>query len=258
MPVSIGPHSCTLETIIMKQDYLLLDSDKYDHVRIKHVTRKEPSRPRSAQMKRITFKREYISQALYYIAVLAVIVGAFLFFNKLNKTSNTIKLQNIELKSTQYRLKELNTQYDKVLQDKTAGEAEKAAQEQRVKELEQQKTELERQLQSKLSEKQRVASIQTAQRVYAAASHSEWLAAAGIAQDQWVAAEVLVSRESSWNPNAYNSIGACSLVQALPCSKIPGDWRDPVNALRWGHQYVLGRYGGWPAALNHSYSHGWY
>jgi len=240
-------------------EFELLDSDKYDHVKMgKSKRRKEPSRPRSAQMKRITFKREYISQALYYIAVLAIIVGAFLFFSKLNKTSNTIKLNQLELKSTQYRLQELNTQYDKVLQDKTAGEAEKAAQEQRVKELEQQKTELERQLQSKLAEKQRVASIQASQRVYAAASHSEWLAAAGIPQDQWAAAEILVQRESSWNPNAYNSIGACSLVQALPCSKIPGDWRDPVNALKWGNEYVRARYLNWQNALAHSYSHGWY
>ena len=243
----------------MKQDYLLLDSDKYDHVKIgARYQRKEPSRPRSAQMKRITFKKEYISQALYYIAVLAIIVGAFLFFSKLNKTSNTIKLNQLELKSTQYKLQELNTQYDTVLKEKSDTAAQKEAQDAKVKELEQQKTELERQLQSKLAEKQRVASLQSAQRVYAASSHSEWLAAAGIPQDQWAAAEVLVSRESSWNPNAYNSVGACSLVQALPCSKIPGDWRDPVNALRWGHSYVVSRYGTWQAALNHSYSHNWY
>lgn len=89
-------------------------------------------------------------------------------------------------------------------------------------------------------------------------SHNEWMAAAGIPQDQWSAAETLVQRESSWNPLAMNNIGACSLVQALPCSKIPGDWRDPVTALRWGHGYVVSRYGTWNSALAHSYNNNWY
>jgi hypothetical protein len=89
-------------------------------------------------------------------------------------------------------------------------------------------------------------------------SHSDWMSAAGIPSDQWAAAEALVQRESSWNPSAYNSIGACSLVQALPCSKIPGDWRDPVTALRWGSGYVVARYGSWNNALAHSYAFNWY
>ena len=107
-----------------------------------------------------------------------------------------------------------------------------------------------------LAESARVTPVQ-APRAYSG-SHADWMSAAGIPSDQWAAAEVLVQRESSWNPNAYNSIGACSLVQALPCSKIPGDWHDPVTALRWGNGYVLARYGTWNNALAHSYSHNWY
>jgi len=241
----------------MKHKYELLDSDPKKRGKMyARYQRKEPSRPRPAPVKRIT--KDNLTKVLYYATVLLIIAGAFYFVSKVNKTSNTIKLQNLELKSTQYKLRELNTSYDKVLQEKTTTEAEKAAQDAKVQELEKAKQELERQLQAKLAEKARVASIQASQRVYAASSHSEWLAAAGIPQDQWAAAEVLVSRESSWNPNAYNSIGACSLVQALPCSKIPGDWRDPVTALKWGHVYVLGRYGTWQAALAHSVNFNWY
>lgn len=202
--------------------------------------------------------KENTKQALYYAAVLLIIAGAFYFVSKVSHTQNTIKLNQIELKSTQYKLQELNSSYDAVLKEKTDTEAQKEAQDAKVQELEKQKTELERQLQSKLAEKARVASIQSAQRVYAASSHSEWLAAAGIPQDQWAAAEILVQRESSWNPNAYNSIGACSLVQAYPCSKIGDNWRDPVTALRWGNGYVVARYSNWQNALAHSYSHNWY
>ena len=88
--------------------------------------------------------------------------------------------------------------------------------------------------------------------------HSDLLAAAGIDPSQWASAERLVHRESSWNPLAYNAEGACSLVQSLPCSKIPGDWTDPVTALTWGQSYVLSRYGSWDAALAHSLAFNYY
>lgn len=90
-------------------------------------------------------------------------------------------------------------------------------------------------------------------------SHTDWMAAAGISPADYSAVEILVMRESSWNPNAINpTSGACGLVQALPCSKLGPNWNDPVTALIWGQQYVNGRYGGWQAALAHSYANGWY
>lgn len=81
---------------------------------------------------------------------------------------------------------------------------------------------------------------------------------AGIDPSQHASAEQLVQRESSWNPTAYNAEGACSLVQSLPCSKIQGDWTDPVTALTWGNTYVLARYGSWDAALAHSLAFDYY
>ncbi len=90
-------------------------------------------------------------------------------------------------------------------------------------------------------------------------SHADWMSAAGISPADFSAAEILVMRESSWNPNAVNpSSGACGLVQALPCSKLGPNWNDPVVALQWGDNYVKQRYGGWQQALAHSYAYGWY
>lgn len=90
-------------------------------------------------------------------------------------------------------------------------------------------------------------------------SKAEWMKAAGIAESDWSYVNKLINRESSWNPNAVNpSSGACGLVQSLPCSKIPGDWNNPVDALKWGNSYVKGRYGSWANALGHSDSKGWY
>lgn len=86
-----------------------------------------------------------------------------------------------------------------------------------------------------------------------------WLSASVIPRDQWGYAEWLVQKESGWNPNAVNrSSGACGLAQALPCSKVGSDPHNPVVSLNWMHSYVMGRYGSWAAAVEHSKSRGWY
>lgn len=80
-------------------------------------------------------------------------------------------------------------------------------------------------------------------------SKEEWMTAAGIAQSDWAYVDYIVSKESGWNPNATNpSSGACGLVQALPCSKVPGNGYNPVDNLRWAVGYANGRYGGWAGA----------
>ncbi len=88
---------------------------------------------------------------------------------------------------------------------------------------------------------------------------TEWLAASNIPESSWGYADFMVSRESSWNPNARNvSSGACGLAQALPCSKVPGNPYDPVNSLNWMNSYVNGRYGSWEAAYNFWLRMHWY
>lgn len=80
-------------------------------------------------------------------------------------------------------------------------------------------------------------------------SKEDWMRAAGIAESDWGYVDYIVSAESGWNPNATNpSSGACGLVQALPCSKVPGNGYDPVDNLRWGSGYATGRYGSWAGA----------
>lgn len=88
---------------------------------------------------------------------------------------------------------------------------------------------------------------------------ADWMAAAGIAQSDWQYVDYIVSRESGWNPNATNSSsGACGLVQALPCSKVPGNGYDPVDNLRWATGYATGRYGSWAGAYNFWVNNHWW
>lgn len=87
----------------------------------------------------------------------------------------------------------------------------------------------------------------------------EWMAAAGISEADMGYVDYIVSRESGWNPNATNrSSGACGLVQALPCSKVPGNGYDPVDNLRWATGYATGRYGSWAGAYAFWTSNHWW
>lgn len=80
-------------------------------------------------------------------------------------------------------------------------------------------------------------------------SPAEWMAAAGIPESDWGYVDYIASKESGWNPNATNaSSGACGLIQAHPCSKVPGSGYNPVDNLRWANGYAVGRYGSWAAA----------
>lgn len=88
---------------------------------------------------------------------------------------------------------------------------------------------------------------------------AEWMAAAGIAESDWGFVDFIASAESGWNPNATNaSTGACGLIQAYPCSKVPGNGYDPVDNLRWASGYAAGRYGSWEAAVAFWQSNHWW
>lgn len=97
-------------------------------------------------------------------------------------------------------------------------------------------------------------------------SKEEWLRASGIPESQWGYVDFLVSRESGWKPCSYypsrndcsaTPVNACGLVQQNPCHKIPGDWRDPVAALKWQYQYVQ-KFGGYAGAVEYWKNNGSY
>lgn len=74
---------------------------------------------------------------------------------------------------------------------------------------------------------------------------------------EWDDLVSLWTRESGWNPYAYNpSSGACGIPQALPCSKI-GDM-SVIGQIKWGLEYIQGRYGDPASAWNHEINYGWY
>jgi hypothetical protein len=80
-------------------------------------------------------------------------------------------------------------------------------------------------------------------------------------QFQWL--NLLWSRESSWNVYASNPYsGAYGIPQAVPGDKMSSagpNWEsDARTQIRWGLQYIQGRYGSPYAAWEHELATGWY
>lgn len=170
-------------------------------------------------------------------------------------------------------------------QSKARSEADKQKLQKRELELQQQVRELNEKLQTKAAEKARIAAQEAekrtlAQRVVQSAvptaqasqvpvsgSKVDWMRAAGIPEAHWGMVDILVTRESGWDPNNWNGKSrgvplsantACGLGQQLPCGKWAGAWNDPVAALVAMTGYVNSRYGGWAGAVafwnaNHYY-----
>lgn len=87
--------------------------------------------------------------------------------------------------------------------------------------------------------------------------------AAGFKIDQFPCLDKLWKRESGWNYKATNSgSGAFGIPQALPGSKMAkfgDDWQtNPATQIKWGLDYIEGRYDTPCGAWEHSQNTGWY
>ncbi|HZF87230.1 tachylectin-related carbohydrate-binding protein [Streptomyces sp.] len=80
---------------------------------------------------------------------------------------------------------------------------------------------------------------------------------------QWSCLENLWDHESNWRWNATNpSSGAYGIPQSLPASKMDSagdDWKtNPLTQIRWGLNYIDGRYGSPCNAWNFWQANNWY
>lgn len=209
-----------------------------------------------------------------YTVLTAILLIGFIAAGTINirDTNQKLQLNDIELKSKETQLIELNQRYDEVIHLKTKTDKEKQEQLEKIKQLETDRERLERELQAKLdkqsSDKEKLArSAENASGLKRASAapakvtgnKQSWLKASGIPESQWQYVDYIVSKESSWNPSAVNkSSGACGLGQQLPCGKWAGAWNDPVAALKAQYGYVKGRYGGYAQAYSFWQKNSWY
>jgi len=93
--------------------------------------------------------------------------------------------------------------------------------------------------------------------VLPAGSHTDWMAAAGIAASDYDYASYIIDHESGWGvtKSNYGGSGAYGLGQALPATKMAKFGSDymtnPITQLRWANAYAVGSYGSWANAYNH-------
>jgi Transglycosylase SLT domain len=84
----------------------------------------------------------------------------------------------------------------------------------------------------------------------------------GFGLDQMTCLVNLWNRESHWRVDASNPSGAYGIPQALPGSKMStygSDWAtNPATQIKWGLNYIKGRYGTPCGAWAHSQATGWY
>lgn len=84
---------------------------------------------------------------------------------------------------------------------------------------------------------------------------------------EWIALQKLWNRESEFNAHAKNpTSGAYGIPQALPYTKMPkaawpesaGGQSDPTAQIKWGLEYIKGRYGTPSKAWAHETANSWY
>jgi len=199
------------------------------------------------------------------ILLLAVAGFIVLSVNQIASKNEAIEIKSIELKNVSSELETVNEELEKAKETSSTRIDQLMSEKQK---LEDDKRELEKKLEAKAEEKKGLAetaskvinTITNTQTAYALEGDKyTWMGQAGIAESDWEYVDFIVQKESSWNPEAVNkSSGACSLVQALPCSKIGNDWRNPVTALKWQKKYVENRYGGYKQAYDFWQKNHWY
>jgi hypothetical protein len=81
-----------------------------------------------------------------------------------------------------------------------------------------------------------------------------WLTLSGISKSDWEFVDYIISRESGWKHDIWNTSGsgAYGLCQSLPANKmgIAGSdyMTNPITQLKWCNSYAEQRYGGWSQA----------
>ena len=91
----------------------------------------------------------------------------------------------------------------------------------------------------------------------------EQVLAYGWNQEDYNAAVNIIIKESGFNPNSVNkSSGACGLFQAHPCKKAIKQYFDYMtnykSQIKWGLDYIKGRYSTPTKAWNFWQQHKWY
>jgi len=167
----------------------------------------------------------------------------YIGITNITKTNHKIKIQDIQLKSKQSDLLQLENRFN--LLNKELEQKDLDAK--KVKQLEDEKIQLQKQLEDTQSQLQAKADRIQAEKSKIASAVPKITQTAYASTGCSDAKSCIYSHESGNNTNAINSIGCRGLGQACPGTKLPcGD--DYACQDAWFSQYAIERYGSWENA----------
>lgn len=209
-----------------------------------------------------TNKHIALSPQKYRLLLYTLIAIAFIGFAVYGAKSvvhlkGSLNSSQIKLKNNQVELKNLNTQLDKEKLDKNASQ-------EQIQKLEQEKKDLESQLQAKADAKAKLAEVATAALNTVTATKTVSAAAlpnvvvANCGDNSY--ANYIYMHESSCSTTITNSEGCMGIGQACPASKLlavcPNADYACENLFFTG--YAIARYGSWEGAYNFWINNHWW
>jgi hypothetical protein len=199
--------------------------------------------------------RKHITTALLVITLIGFV---WLGVANISSTNSKLKVRDIQLQSKESDLLQLENKFNllnKELEKKNLDEK-------KVKELESQKVDLQKQLDKAQSDLQARAVRQTEEKEKLAvaaqnASGSAKVSAAIGCNTGNQYKDFIYSHESSCNPSAVNSIGCRGIGQACPGTKLPCD-ADFACQDAYFNNYAMTRYGNWEKAYQFWQQNHWW
>jgi hypothetical protein len=194
------------------------------------------------------------------VLAVALIIFIGVGVSTIVKHNNKLKFKTIELQDTSAKLKLLQQQYDVQLKSKSVDEK-------KLKELEEQKKELEKQLSAKqeakrLADAEALKAQQAAQTIANTVTQTRtaYAAPAGVTGNcgDNMYKQYIYQHESGCDTGRYNSIGCFGIGQSCPASKIAHCGTDFACQDAWFSNYAQQRYGGWAAAYQFWLQNRWW
>lgn len=194
---------------------------------------------------------------LYKLIAITLIVGfAAVAIKNINTTNQKLHIKGLEIKSNEAKLLELNQKYDQVLKEKADTKAEQEKQSEQIKELESEKSRLERELSVK-RENIRLEAEKLSKVAKKASGTQIAVAGAGCNTGNKYK-DFIYYKESTCNPKAVNPIGCKGIGQACPASKIAHCGDNFACQDEWFSNYAVQRYGSWENAYNFWIRNNWW
>jgi len=183
----------------------------------------------------------------YLLLALPLIGFVYMGVSNITTHNQKLELKQIQLKDTNVQLKQLEQKYDTQLKSNTVNEQE-------LKKLQDEKKQLEEQLQARAVEKGRLANLQTTPKVYAATAPV--VGCTGNPD-----ADFIYMKESGCNPSSVNSIGCRGIGQDCNgnLAKACPNWQTDLSCQdQFFTRYMQSRYGTWNNAVAFWESHHWW